>query len=151
MPGQNFTGEEGKSLSRCIQRTDDIAAEWRDACGISDVHEPANYFEMLINHELTQAGVLAGSGASLGGAAGAAGGSGESVVQIKPQRVAMKLRVRTLIPVLHFCFFCFVYLFNLILTLDCLSNYGMFIITYFFMLIFFLMLCWLIKFDSFCL
>lgn len=64
------------------------------------MHEPANYFEMLINHELTQAGVLAGSGGSLGGAAGAAGGSGESVVQIKPQRVAMKLRVRTLIPVL---------------------------------------------------
>lgn len=92
-PG-NFTGEEGKSLSRCIKRTDDIAAEWRDACGINDVHEPANYFEMLINHELTQAGVLAGSGGSLGGAAGAAGGSGESVVQIKPQRVAMKLRVQ---------------------------------------------------------
>lgn len=74
-----------------------MASEWREACGADDVNEPANFFEMLVNNELTQAGVLAGSGAQ-GGAAGVAGSSGETVVQIKPQHVGMKLRVRECLP-----------------------------------------------------
>ncbi|KAG0728356.1 hypothetical protein GWK47_032629 [Chionoecetes opilio] len=95
----NFTGLDGKSLSRCIQRTDDVSLEWREVCGTDDVYEPANFFEMLINNELTQAGVLAGSGGQ-GGAAGGAGFSGETVVQIKPQHVGMRLRASELLQ--HF-------------------------------------------------
>ncbi|XP_045106617.1 integrin beta-PS-like isoform X2 [Portunus trituberculatus] len=88
----NFTGVDGKSLPRCIQLTDDIASEWRQACG-DNVNEPANYFEVLINNELTQAGGLA-TGEGAAGSAGAAGSYGEQVVQIKPQRVSMQLRVQ---------------------------------------------------------
>lgn len=88
-PG-NFTGVDGKSLARCISRTDDMVAEWRSTCGVDFIDEPRNFFEMKLNNELTQAGVLAGSG----GVAGGAGGSGETVVQIKPQRVGLRLRVK---------------------------------------------------------
>lgn len=89
----NFTGVEGNILPRCILSTEEIAGEWRQACG-DNVNEPANYFEVIINNELTQAGVLAGSGGAAGGAAGAGGAYGEQVVQIKPQRVSMQLRVK---------------------------------------------------------
>ncbi|KAK8725734.1 hypothetical protein OTU49_010446 [Cherax quadricarinatus] len=88
----NFTDDDGKYLSRCIKRTDEVASRWRSSCGTTDIYEPGNYFEMIVDEELTQAGVLAGSGSS-GGIDGASG-SGEAVVQIKPQRVSMKLRVQ---------------------------------------------------------
>ncbi|XP_066947764.1 integrin beta-PS isoform X1 [Macrobrachium rosenbergii] len=84
----NFTDDGGKELPRCIKRTDDIASRWRSACGAeANIYEPGNYFELVINEELTATGVLAGSGE------GGLLESGEAVVQIQPQRVAMTLRV----------------------------------------------------------
>lgn len=92
-PG-NFTDENGKELSRCIKRTDEIASKWRNACGVdSNIHEPGNYFEATINEDLTAPGVLAGAGGAGEGGLSLSE-SGESVVQIRPQRVAMKLRVQ---------------------------------------------------------
>ena len=70
------------------------------ACGTDDVYEPSNSYRGLVDDELTKAGVLAGS-SSAGGTAGAAGASGERVVQIKPQHVALKLRVSEYLPL--FC------------------------------------------------
>ncbi|KAK7015830.1 Integrin beta-1 [Halocaridina rubra] len=89
-PG-NFTDENGKELSRCIKRTDEVASKWRAACGAdANIYEPGNYFEAIIDDELTAAGVLAGTGE--GGLSLTE--TGEPVVQIKPQRVEMKLRVQ---------------------------------------------------------
>ncbi|KAK4304644.1 hypothetical protein Pmani_023412 [Petrolisthes manimaculis] len=95
----NFTDEGGQNLKRCVKRTDEGVSQWRETCGAYNVYDLANFFEMIDNFELTQAGVLAGSGSVSGGGGGAAGGSwsagsSEAVVQIKPQRVAMQLRVQ---------------------------------------------------------
>ncbi|XP_045617424.1 integrin beta-PS [Procambarus clarkii] len=89
----NFTDADEKYLSRCIKRTDEVASRWRAACGADSINEPGNYFEMVDDFELTQAGVLAGSGSGSGIGIGGSE-SGEAVVQIKPQRVTMKLRVQ---------------------------------------------------------
>ncbi|XP_071541233.1 integrin beta-PS isoform X2 [Panulirus ornatus] len=89
----NFTDDDGKRLERCIMRTDTFVPKWRTTCGEDNVFEPQNYFEMIVNEELTQAGVVAGSGSS-GGIGVGGSESGEAVVQMKPQRVSMKLRVQ---------------------------------------------------------
>ncbi|XP_042227152.1 integrin beta-PS-like isoform X2 [Homarus americanus] len=90
----NFTDDNGKWLSRCIKRTDEIASKWRVSCGTDSIYEPGNYFENVNNVQLTQAGVLAGSGGSGSGSGISGSESGEAVVQIKPQRVSMRLRVQ---------------------------------------------------------
>lgn len=92
---QNFTDDDGKRLARCIMRTDNILSKWRTSCGEEYIFAPVNLFDMIVDEELTQAGVVAGSGGSGGSGIGIAGSeSEEAVVQIKPQRVSMKLRVR---------------------------------------------------------
>nr|ACY82398.1 integrin [Penaeus vannamei] len=92
-PG-NFTNENGKGLSRCIKRTDELATEWRAQCGSLYIDEPGNYFENIVNNNLTAAGVLAGGSASGSGMSISGSSSEEAVVQIKPQRVQMRLRVQ---------------------------------------------------------
>ncbi|CAL4140762.1 unnamed protein product, partial [Meganyctiphanes norvegica] len=89
-PGNITDGD--KELDRCVKRQD--AFQWREICGAENIYEPENYFEMLVNNELTKAGVLAGSAAAGGAASGSASSSEETIVQLKPQRVAMKLRVQ---------------------------------------------------------
>lgn len=90
-PG-NFSNENSKELPRCLKRGDEIAAEWRALCGSQFIDEPGNYYENIVDEELTAAGVVAGSSGS--GLGISASGSEEAVVQIRPQRVRMNLRVK---------------------------------------------------------
>lgn len=91
-------GTSEQSLVRCVDRTS-LLDEWSFICGEENIYKPDNLYQVLRDDELAQAGVLAGSGsAAAGGAAWGSSSSSssrhESLVQMRPQNIALKLRVR---------------------------------------------------------
>ncbi|KAF2356108.1 Integrin beta subunit VWA domain [Trinorchestia longiramus] len=97
--GEFSNGEQ--SYVRCIDRADNVLDEWTESCGSVDIYQPENFYKLVRNDDLAQAGVLAGSaGGASGAAAAAAAGSAaaassqESLIQMRPQRVQLNLRVR---------------------------------------------------------
>jgi len=98
-PNCRWCGKPGEfssdthSLLRCSNRAGDLD-EWSQACGTEHIYSPENFFRLERNEELSKAGVLAGSGASGGFAGGSQHSSShQSIVQLKPQGVTLKLRV----------------------------------------------------------
>ena len=92
-PLQEFIYEE-TSLSRCRERKGSALSPWFKVCGQDNVFAPENFFQVEVNKDLSKSGVIKGSGGSGFGSAGGASGSGEQVIQMKPQKASMRLRVR---------------------------------------------------------
>ena len=70
-------------MSRCRERGSTIGSTaWEIACGDEHIYTPENFVHITMNKSLAQAGILAGSAEA-----------GEEVIQMKPQRVNMRLRV----------------------------------------------------------
>lgn len=76
---------------RCRERQGHLDI-WREACGQEYIVEPENYFEIIENFALAEAGVLAGSAAASSGYHGS-GYYEQHLVQMKPQKADMKLRI----------------------------------------------------------
>lgn len=68
---------ETPNITRCKSANDEQASVWRKECGISNVNEPENYFEIVKDEDFSEGD-----------------GSSGQYTQMKPQQVKMELRVQ---------------------------------------------------------
>ncbi|KAA0199416.1 hypothetical protein HAZT_HAZT010531 [Hyalella azteca] len=90
-PGEFSSSEQ--SLLRCTDRAGSALDEWTAQCGKDNIYAPENFYRLVLDKELAMAGVLAGSGGA-GAAGGAHGSHNQSLIQMRPQNIALQLRVR---------------------------------------------------------
>jgi len=101
-PNCRWCGKPGEfssdthSLLRCSNRAGGSLDEWSMTCGQENIYSPENFFKIVADEELSKAGVLAGgaAGGAYSGSSGSYHGSSQqSIVQLKPQGLSLKLRV----------------------------------------------------------